>query len=88
MAAIGIDGDSGMYRISYFVVDFQCTATRSWFLEYLTEDLEIASSHTITWITNKQKGLVEAVLTDFPNVEHRFCVKHLYNNFKVEYKGL
>ena len=24
----------------------------------------------------------------FPTVEHRFCVKHIYNNFKLNFKGL
>ncbi|KAI9185536.1 hypothetical protein LWI28_008209 [Acer negundo] len=24
----------------------------------------------------------------FPNSEHRFCVRHMYNNFKSEHKGL
>ena len=24
----------------------------------------------------------------FPTCEHRYCVKHIYNNFKVDYKGL
>lgn len=26
--------------------------------------------------------------TLFPTVEHRYCVKHVYNNFKVNYKGM
>ena len=26
--------------------------------------------------------------TLFPTVEHRYCVKHIYNNFKVNYKGM
>ena len=24
----------------------------------------------------------------FPTIEHRFCVKHIYNNFKLNFKGL
>ena len=24
----------------------------------------------------------------FPTAEHRFCVKHIYNNFKLNFKGL
>ena len=26
--------------------------------------------------------------TLFPTVEHRYCVKHIYNNFKVKHKGM
>ncbi|KAL0420453.1 UNVERIFIED_CONTAM: hypothetical protein Slati_3068200 [Sesamum latifolium] len=37
---------------------------------------------------NKQKGLINAVDMLLPHCEHRFCVLHLYNNFKVAHKGL
>ncbi|KAH7863262.1 hypothetical protein Vadar_015438 [Vaccinium darrowii] len=39
-------------------------------------------------MSDKQKGLIEAVRTLYPNAEHRFCARHLYNNFKQEFKGL
>ena len=26
--------------------------------------------------------------TLFPTLEHRYCVKHTYNNFKIDHKGL
>ena len=26
--------------------------------------------------------------TLFPTVEHMYCVKHIYNNFKVNHKGM
>ncbi|KAK3224984.1 hypothetical protein Dsin_004846 [Dipteronia sinensis] len=39
-------------------------------------------------ITDKQKGLIDAIGDLFPNYEHRFCVKQFYNNFKVQHKGL
>ena len=34
------------------------------------------------------QGLILAIETLFPTVEHRYCVKHIYNNFKVNHKGL
>ena len=33
------------------------------------------------------QGLIPA-MEMFPTVEHRFCVKHIYNNFKLNFKGL
>ena len=32
--------------------------------------------------------LIPAIETLFPIVEHRYCVKHIYNNFKIDHKGL
>ena len=34
------------------------------------------------------QGLIPAMEMLFPTVEHRFCVKHIYNNFKLNFKGL
>ena len=34
------------------------------------------------------QGLIPAMQFLFPRVEHRFCVKHIYNNFKIDFKGL
>ena len=33
-------------------------------------------------------GLIPVMETLFPTVKHRYCVKHIYNNFKVDHKGL
>ena len=28
------------------------------------------------------------MVTLFPTVENRYCMKHIYNNFKVNHKGM
>ena len=33
-------------------------------------------------------GLIPALKMLFPTCEHRYCVKHIYNNFKVDHKRL
>ena len=58
------------------------------FLELLKEDLEIENAERMTWITNKQKGLIEAIKNFFKGAEHRFGVRLMYNNFKTAHKGL
>ena len=34
------------------------------------------------------QGLLPAIKTIFLIVEHRYCVKHIYNNFKVNHKDM
>ncbi|KAK2659660.1 hypothetical protein Ddye_006193 [Dipteronia dyeriana] len=77
-----------MYHVAYALVESGCRETWLWFLELLGEDLELNNSHVIMWITNKQKGLIDGIRELFPHSEHRFCLKHFYNNFKASYKGL
>ena len=38
-------------------------------------------------MTDKHKGLIPAVQQVFPEAEHRFCVRHLYQNFQMHFKG-
>jgi len=38
-------------------------------------------------MTDKQKGLIPTVQEIFPDLEHRFCVRHLYQNFQGSFKG-
>ncbi|KAL0305105.1 UNVERIFIED_CONTAM: hypothetical protein Sangu_3050700, partial [Sesamum angustifolium] len=40
-------------------------------------------------MSDKQKGLIQAFEEVFPGCDHRFCVRHLHNNFKnAGYRGL
>ena len=41
----------------------------------------------IDFVYDNQR-LIPAIKLLFPTVEQRFCVKHIYNNFKLNYKGL
>ena len=34
------------------------------------------------------QGLIPIIETLFHIVEYRYCVKHIYNNFKINHKGL
>ncbi|XP_058223113.1 uncharacterized protein LOC131332829 [Rhododendron vialii] len=88
LTAVGIDANNQIYPFSYAVVEIEKYKTWHWFLELLGTDLNIQNTRTYTLMSDKQKGLIEAVKNLYPNAEHRFCVRHLYNNFKQDVKGL
>ncbi|XP_060167418.1 uncharacterized protein LOC132598512 isoform X2 [Lycium barbarum] len=74
-----------MYPIAFAVVEGELKETWSWFLTLLDEDLRISQNpFAWTFISNKQKGLLLAFDEIMPDVAHRFCVRHLHNNFKTE----
>ena len=33
------------------------------------------------------QGLIPAMQKEFLEIEHRFCVRHLYHNFQMYFKG-
>ncbi|KAL3508181.1 hypothetical protein ACH5RR_033563 [Cinchona calisaya] len=75
-----------MYPVAMAVVEAECKDSWSWFLDVLTGEIGALEDRGWVFISDRQKGLVETFETKFPNVEHRFCVRHLYANFKLRFK--
>ncbi|KAK8943070.1 hypothetical protein KSP39_PZI008986 [Platanthera zijinensis] len=88
LCAVGIDGNNGMYPVAYAMVLKENRKSWEWFIGLLIQDLNIQNNYVWTIISDKQKGLIRAVEELLPNAEHRFCVRHMYNNFKQIHKGL
>ncbi|XP_058224864.1 uncharacterized protein LOC131334019 isoform X1 [Rhododendron vialii] len=88
LVAVGIDGNNQTYAVAYAVVEAENKASWKWFLEILSEDLNIYNNPNFTFISDKQKGLIAACGEVTPYAEHRFCIRHFYNNFKEFHKGL
>ncbi|XP_021773607.1 uncharacterized protein LOC110737578 [Chenopodium quinoa] len=46
-----------------------------------------ANGSGFTFMSDRQKGLVEALSEVVPNAETRFCVRHIWENFKLKFTG-
>ncbi|XP_022853496.1 uncharacterized protein LOC111374964, partial [Olea europaea var. sylvestris] len=88
LAAVGIDGENCMFPVAWAVVDAENRANWTWFIEQLLVDIEMYNSRACTFISDKQKGLVEALNQCCEGAEHRYCARHLYSNFTLKHKGL
>uniref|UniRef100_K3ZE85 MULE transposase domain-containing protein n=1 Tax=Setaria italica TaxID=4555 RepID=K3ZE85_SETIT len=82
LTAVAIGPNDFIYPIALAVVEVESKASWKWLLETLKQDLDIGYTFPWTIMTDKQKGLIPAVQEVFPESEHRFCVRHLYSNFK------
>ncbi|XP_027166420.1 uncharacterized protein LOC113766425 [Coffea eugenioides] len=72
LAALGRDGNDNMFPIAIAI-------------ELITH-IGRGNVGPYIFISDKQKGLVHAIEELFLGVEHRFCLKHLLENFKVKFK--
>nr|GEZ19025.1 hypothetical protein [Tanacetum cinerariifolium] len=52
------------------------------------DDLELDDGKGLTIISDAHKGLIKAVSTWFPDVEHRQCTRHIYAHVKRKWSGL
>ncbi|XP_020410864.1 uncharacterized protein LOC18790822 [Prunus persica] len=87
LAAVGIDANNKTWVIAYAVVESECKESWVWFLELLVKDVEIVNQFGYTFISDKQKGLLLAFEQVVPNSEHKFCARHLFTNFILQFKG-
>lgn len=89
LTAVGVDANNNLYPISWAVVNREAKETWEWFLHVLKQDLGICNENEYTFMSDKQKGLIQAFDAVFPGADHRFCVRHLHENFKLAgYRGL
>ncbi|XP_041995630.1 uncharacterized protein LOC121745732 [Salvia splendens] len=88
MTAIGIDPNNGWWPIAWAVTEAESYVQWKWFVEYLADDLNLhANGPRYVFMSDQQKGLAKLLAEEFPQSEHRFCVQHIYNNFKKRFVG-
>ncbi|KAL3739543.1 hypothetical protein ACJRO7_020885 [Eucalyptus globulus] len=87
LCAIGRDGNNQMFPIAWAIVEVESEASWTWFLTRLFIDLNVGTGEDWTFISDKQKGLMNAVSWLSPQAEHRNCARHIYANWKKQHKG-
>ncbi|XP_022042275.1 uncharacterized protein LOC110944940 [Helianthus annuus] len=87
LSAVGIDGNNSIYPVCYALVEAETTQTWKWFLQLLRDDLGCTADSCFTFISDRQKGLIPAMLAVFPNGEHKFCLRHINENMKSKWRG-
>ncbi|KAL0284352.1 UNVERIFIED_CONTAM: hypothetical protein Sangu_2830000 [Sesamum angustifolium] len=60
LTAVRVDPNNNLFPISYAVVNRECRETWKWFLVVLKHDLNIVRQDQFTFISDKQKGLMQA----------------------------
>ncbi|XP_020963782.1 uncharacterized protein LOC110265235 [Arachis ipaensis] len=83
--AIGWDPNDQILPIAYAVVEAETKDSWRWFLLNLCDDLGVDKIRWCTFMSDQQKGLIPTFDELLPGIDHRFCVKHLYSNFRKRF---
>ncbi|XP_077226269.1 uncharacterized protein LOC143859446 [Tasmannia lanceolata] len=86
LVACGVDGDGGLFPISFAVVENENEDSWNWFLTHFRRNIMSSENKVIIVCSDRQKGLIKAVPTVLPNSYHSFCMRHLSANFYVKFK--
>ncbi|KAF0902769.1 hypothetical protein E2562_019100, partial [Oryza meyeriana var. granulata] len=88
LAATGRDGNNNLFPIAFGVVGKEDTDNWNWFLERLETAIGREENGGWTIMSDRQKGLMNAVARVFPECEHRYCKRNLLANMATAgYRG-
>ncbi|GAA0146865.1 hypothetical protein LIER_36399 [Lithospermum erythrorhizon] len=97
LVVVAIDPNNNIFPLAYVLVEIENKETWEWFLKHLSEYIMTVSNEDgvfevsqecWTFMSDKQKGLIKAFKIVLSDIDHRFCVRHLHENFKrAGFKG-
>ncbi|KAL0297754.1 UNVERIFIED_CONTAM: hypothetical protein Sradi_6827500 [Sesamum radiatum] len=87
-AAIGLDGNNGLFPVAFAIAESECKESWGFFFENLSIMLSgFSGDKPWTFMSDRQKGLVETINENCPNAVNRRCARHIYANFRGQFAG-
>ncbi|KAL5564297.1 hypothetical protein UlMin_027461 [Ulmus minor] len=87
LSAISLEANLGFFPVAYAIVETENRETWCWFLELLKEvvgrDLQ---QNPWCILSDRQKGLVNAIQEVLPRCSHRNCCHHILQNFQKKFR--
>ncbi|XP_021757464.1 uncharacterized protein LOC110722504 [Chenopodium quinoa] len=87
LVAVAKDGNNNSFPLAWAIVEVENKETWGWFLESLIAMFTHDQGVRLTIMSDRQKGLIEAMADVIPKEDQRFCVRHIWANFKLKFTG-
>ncbi|XP_039143981.1 uncharacterized protein LOC120281133 [Dioscorea cayenensis subsp. rotundata] len=83
LGATAKDGNEGLFHLAFVIVDNETDNNWTWFISTLGDAIYGQDDYhkIITFISDRSKGLVNAIAKVFPSAPHGYCLRHLQANF-------
>lgn len=85
LTATALDGEDAFFPVAFAIVETENDDNWHWFLQQLRS--VVSTSCSITFVSDKEKGLKKLVLEIFENSHHGYSIHHLMENFRKNLKG-
>ncbi|MQL95137.1 hypothetical protein Taro_027802 [Colocasia esculenta] len=85
LAASALNGNNELFTVAYSIADSETYDNLVWFLQNLKKAL--LSDRRIAFLSDRGKGLKEAIPDIFPNDHHGYCFQHIMKNFNDQCAG-
>ncbi|TXG53167.1 hypothetical protein EZV62_022336 [Acer yangbiense] len=87
LSIVGIDTNCGIFPIAVCICEGETSESWGWFLEHLYRHLHAEGRRMPCFMSDLQKGVLQDVKLFWPDAGIRHCARHMYANFKAEWKG-
>ncbi|KAK2655236.1 hypothetical protein Ddye_008288 [Dipteronia dyeriana] len=87
LSAVSLDTNSRLFPLAVCICEKETQDSWEWFLNNLKVYLNYPEGRNLTFMSDRQKGVIVALEIHFPFAHRRYCVRHIYVNFKLTYKG-
>ncbi|KAL3680149.1 hypothetical protein R1sor_023105 [Riccia sorocarpa] len=85
MLATCLDGNNNISIIAYAIVDREIEENWVWFLIHLRGAVTGIDSPEIQYVSDRRKGIINAVRNIFPGASHVHCTIHLQHDVKQRF---
>lgn len=85
LTATAVDADDGFFPVAFAIVDVENNDNWRWFLEQIKS--AVTTSQSITFVSDREKGLKNSVLEVFENAHHGYSMFHLVESFRRSLRG-
>ncbi|KAJ0054128.1 hypothetical protein Pint_01509 [Pistacia integerrima] len=81
-----MDANSGIFLLAICVCEAENNDSWGFFLGLLHDFL--GDLEHVTFMSDRQKGILNALEAKWPNARSRFCARHVYANFRKKFPGV
>src|SRR5579859_90166 len=91
LSATAVDAKGSLFPLAHAVVDAENDENWYWFAKLLFSVIQIHAAtylqpRFLSFVSDRQKGLLEAIELVFPGSPHGYCLRHLYENLHKQFK--
>ncbi|TXG46980.1 hypothetical protein EZV62_026274 [Acer yangbiense] len=85
LSAVALDANSGLYPLAVCICEGETLLSWTWFLSTLRGFLKYPEDRPICFMSDRQKGVLGALKTEWPKANIRYCARYIYANFRKTY---
>ncbi|TXG72622.1 hypothetical protein EZV62_001201 [Acer yangbiense] len=83
LSAVALDANNDLFLVAFCICERETLLSWTWFLKTLREFLKCPEDHPICFMSDRQKGVIGALKSEWPTAIIRYCFTILFNKYNL-----